>query len=87
MALPDYQEILRLMTAYDLLGFQTERDAKAFLAAIGHETELVTVESGVYQAYGNTFHVHDYPIGIDPDSIRNSLRGLCHRKCRLFAKS
>ncbi|WP_241573166.1 alpha,alpha-trehalose-phosphate synthase [Rosenbergiella nectarea] len=75
MALPDYQEILRLMTAYNLLGFQTERDAKAFLAAIAHETELVTVEKGVYQAYGNTFHVHDYPIGIDPDSIRKLAEG------------
>lgn len=75
MALPDYQEILRLMTGYDLLGFQTERDAQAFLAAVASETELTSNTAGVYQAHGNTFRVADYPIGIDPQNIRKLAEG------------
>ncbi|MBT0728242.1 alpha,alpha-trehalose-phosphate synthase [Rosenbergiella australiborealis] len=86
MALPDYQEILRLMTAYDLLGFQTERDAQAFLSAITQETDVVTVEKGIYQAYGNTFHLHDYPIGVDPDSISKLAQGPLPPKMQAIRK-
>lgn len=75
MALPDYQQLLRLMTYYDLLGFQTESDAAAFIAALQRETELTLQADGSYQAFGNTFHVAAYPIGIEPDSIRKMAEG------------
>ncbi|QUG76111.1 alpha,alpha-trehalose-phosphate synthase [Erwinia sp. E602] len=73
-ALPPHQELLAMMCEYDLLGFQTDSDRSAFLDSVGQLTPLVSTDN-VHQALGHTFSTGVYPIGIEPDSIKQMAEG------------
>ncbi|KGD71883.1 trehalose-6-phosphate synthase [Tatumella morbirosei] len=74
-ALPDHQEIMQMLCAYDLLGFQTDNDKQAFLSTLAQLTPLNPTPDGRWQAYGKTFSVGHYPIGIEPGTIRQLASG------------
>ena len=74
-ALPDHQEIMQMLCAYDLLGFQTEGDKQAFLSTLAQLTPLTPTHDGRWQAYGKTFSIGHYPIGIEPGTIRQLASG------------
>lgn len=66
--LPCYQELLRDLAMYDLVGFQTERDLRSFCDCLQQpETGGRILEDGRVMAYGRTFRAEVFPIGIDVD--------------------
>ncbi|KQN62848.1 MULTISPECIES: alpha,alpha-trehalose-phosphate synthase [unclassified Erwinia] len=73
-ALPPHQELLAMMCEYDLLGFQTDSDRSAFLDSVAQLTPLVSTDN-VHRALGHTFSTGVYPIGIEPDSIKQMAEG------------
>jgi len=73
-ALPPHAELLKMMCDYDLLGFQTESDRIAFLECVSLLTSLQT-EGKQHRAFGNRFSTEVYPIGIEPDSIKEMAEG------------
>lgn len=73
-ALPEYDRILRSLSAYDLLGFQTPTDAQNFRdclvqAKVGH-----VIDERWCEAYGRRFEVDAFPISIDAESFATEAR-------------
>lgn len=64
-ALPVYDTILRGLTAYDLIGFQTRFDADNFANCLEREGIGRPLGDGWFEAYGHRFRVGVFPIGID----------------------
>jgi len=73
-ALPPHKELLEMLCNYDLLGFQTESDRTAFLECLSLLT-LMQSKGKKHTAFGNHFITGVYPIGIEPDSIREMAEG------------
>lgn len=73
-ALPPHNELLEMLCDYDLLGFQTESDRTAFLECLSLMTQLQTTGKQ-HRAFGNSFATEVYPIGIEPDSIKEMAEG------------
>ncbi|NAZ36687.1 trehalose-6-phosphate synthase [Rubellimicrobium sp. CFH 75288] len=68
-ALPQHQRLARGLAEFDLVGFQTERDAANFrrYMADSHGAELLA--DGRLRAFGRTIVARAFPIGIDPDEF------------------
>jgi trehalose 6-phosphate synthase len=64
-ALPVHETIVRGLTAYDLVGFQTQFDADNFASCLEREGIGRALEAGWFEAYGHRFQVGVFPIGID----------------------
>jgi len=73
-ALPPHADLLQMMCDYDLLGFQTESDRIAFLECVALQTTLNS-DGKQHRAFGNRFTTEVYPIGIEPDSIKEMAEG------------
>jgi trehalose 6-phosphate synthase len=73
-ALPPHADLLEKMCDYDLLGFQTESDRTAFLECVALQTTLQS-DGKQHRAFGNRFATEVYPIGIEPDSIKEMAEG------------
>jgi trehalose 6-phosphate synthase len=67
--LPENQALVRTMFAYDVVGFQTERDVRAFLDYVVHEAGGTIEPDGRVTCYGRKIHVGAFPIGIDANTI------------------
>ncbi|MFD1803264.1 alpha,alpha-trehalose-phosphate synthase [Mixta tenebrionis] len=74
-ALPPHNELLEMLCDYDLLGFQTENDRLAFLESMALLTPLQEQGEKRHRAFGRTFATEVYPIGIEPDSIKEMAEG------------
>jgi trehalose 6-phosphate synthase len=65
-ALPGYEQMLRDLCAYDLVGFQTERDLRAFFDAVSHPDVGGTILGGRAVRCGEHTAAADvFPIGVD----------------------
>jgi len=64
-ALPDHPRLIRAMCDYDVLGFQTENDLRAFHDYIRYEAQGAVFADGRIDAFGRTLHAGVFPIGID----------------------
>jgi trehalose 6-phosphate synthase len=69
VALPEHESLVRAMCAYDLLGFQTENDLRAFKDYIAFEAGGESRPDGTIQAFGRTFQAKVFAIGIDTEGI------------------
>lgn len=65
VALPGHRRLVRAMCAYDLVGFQTRDDVRAFLGYVSGEARGEVGENGRFSAYGRRSRAGAYPIGID----------------------
>ncbi|AIX73393.1 MAG: alpha,alpha-trehalose-phosphate synthase [Mixta calida] len=74
-ALPPHNELLEMLCDYDLLGFQTENDRQAFLESLSLLTQVQQKGPKQHRAFGHTFSTEVYPIGIEPDSIKEMAEG------------
>jgi alpha,alpha-trehalose-phosphate synthase [UDP-forming] len=92
MKLPWRGQILRALLAYDLLGFQTPRDSRNFLACVTHLLPDVDVKNGGRLAQvrlgARTMRVGAFPIGIDYQSFDEAARSeeVVHRIADLRGK-
>ncbi len=69
LALPNHRNIVRALCAYDLIGFQTNRDFRAFCEYIELEAGGDVHEDGTIEAYGRVLQAAAFPIGIDTDTV------------------
>lgn len=68
-ALPNAAAIVRSMLAYDLIGFQTERDASNFRRFVEEELDGKDLGDGRLSVSGGEVIAKAYPIGIDAESF------------------
>ncbi|HYH47085.1 MAG TPA: trehalose-6-phosphate synthase, partial [Thermoanaerobaculia bacterium] len=72
LKLPWRAQILGALLAYDLLGFQTQRDRRNFLNCLENllpEVEITDGQVAEVRVGGRTVRVGDFPIGIDAGSF------------------
>ncbi|WP_213991025.1 alpha,alpha-trehalose-phosphate synthase [Sodalis sp. dw_96] len=74
-ALPPRKELLEMLCEYDLIGFQAETDRLAFIENLSLVTDVEELAEDQFSAYGKFVTVRVYPIGVEPDSIRELAEG------------
>lgn len=74
VALPGHRRLIQAMCAYDLVGFQTNDDVRAFLGYVGGEAGGQVDEDGRFTAHGRRARAAAYPIGIDTDAFAGLAR-------------
>jgi trehalose 6-phosphate synthase len=87
--LPCYEHILRSLSLYDVVGFQTERDLWAFHDCLTQpEIGGAVLRDGRVSAFGRTFRAEVFPIGIDVDDCAQLARdNMEHSQVVRLAKS
>jgi len=74
--LPHYQELVRDLCQYDLLGFQTEDDVRSFLTCLDPPQDVLPAHHRI-ESGGRRVQLGAYPIGIDVDEVsREAVRTL-----------
>jgi trehalose 6-phosphate synthase len=88
-ALPSYAEILRDLSLYDVVGFQTQRDLWAFQDCLTQpEFGGAVLRDGRVTAFGRTFRAEVFPIGIDVDDCASlAEQNLGHTKVQRLSRS
>lgn len=72
-ALPEYKRLLKGFSAYDLVGFQTPRDAANFGRCLVEEGVASEIGDGWFQTpEGHSFRAAAFPIGIDTPTFREA---------------
>ncbi len=74
LALPRHDDLMRALSAYDLVGFHTVNDLSAFYDYIVLEAGGEVLSDGVVRVFGRTFRAGVYPIGIDTADVVKSAR-------------
>jgi trehalose 6-phosphate synthase len=69
LALPNHREIARALCAYDVVGFQTLKDLRAFHSYIEEEAQGTVHRDGTIECYGRRMWAGAFPIGIDTDNV------------------
>src|SRR5690606_18611052 len=63
--MPVHEEIMRGLSHYDLVGFQTDHDLSNFAGGLVREGIGEAQGNGLFSSYGRTFKGGFYPIGIE----------------------
>lgn len=74
-ALPRYDTLLEAMSAYDLVGFQTDHDLRAFRDCVVHLSGGRLLEDDGIAAFGRVARAATFPIGIDPEEFASAAVG------------
>ncbi len=69
LALPNHEELVRSLCAYDLVGFQTGRDLQAFVDYITIEANGKIGDDGMIEVHGRRTRAAVFPISIDSSTI------------------
>lgn len=69
VALPNHDTLIRSMCAYDVVGFQTDRDRRAFISYLVDETGAEVVSDKLVRAFGRFVRVEAFPISIETGDI------------------
>ncbi|SAL30873.1 alpha,alpha-trehalose-phosphate synthase [Caballeronia peredens] len=73
LSVPRHQQLMEALCSFDLLGFQTEPDLRAFCDYIATEAGGAVRRDGTkpaeIRAFGQTLRAAAYPIGVYPDEI------------------
>jgi trehalose 6-phosphate synthase len=69
-ALPVFAELVRDLLEFDLVGFQTDSDLEAFLAACRHVFGDGFVEGRMIRICGRRVRADVFPIGVDVDRLQ-----------------
>ncbi|QCP50452.1 alpha,alpha-trehalose-phosphate synthase (UDP-forming) [Trinickia violacea] len=74
LAVPPHRQLVEALCSFDLLGFQTEPDLRAFCDYVVHEAageceHPAKNGSSTIRAFGRTLRAAAYPIGVYPDEI------------------
>lgn len=65
LTLPHHEKLIESMFAYDLIGFQTQRDVERFFDYALNEIPGTEQRGDVLHAYGRSVRAAAFPIGID----------------------
>jgi trehalose 6-phosphate synthase len=69
LALPNHEELVRSLCAYDLIGFQTWRDLQAFVDYITIKANGKIGDEGMIEVHGRRTRAAVFPVSIDPSAI------------------
>jgi len=69
LALPNHDTLIRSLCAYDVVGFQTDQDRRAFVSYIVDEAGGEVVSDTLIRAFGRTVRVEAFPISIETADI------------------
>lgn len=69
VALPNHETLMRSLCAYDLVGFQTNRDRNAFIEYLLSEADAEVLSDKLIRAYGRIVRVEAFPISIETEEI------------------
>ncbi len=67
--LPVHEALVRELFAYDLVGFQTEKDVQAFGDYVEREAGGWVGDGGIMHAYGSNVRAGSFPISIDTRAV------------------
>jgi len=67
--LPNHQDLVRSLCAYDLVGFQAQQDLDGFRDYLMRWARGEELGPGVWQAFGRIVRAQVFPIGIDVSKI------------------
>lgn len=81
-ALPRHADLVRALMAYDLIGFQSERDRERFVAYVVQEAGGRDLGDGLVEAWGRTVRAMAFPIGIDTAGFTEFAESVEARKHR-----
>ncbi len=70
MTIPVHAELARALCQYDLIGFQTESDRRAFEDYVLREADGHLLPGRVLMAFGRVVRTGVYPIGVQTEEIR-----------------
>ena len=70
-ALPRHRDLVKALCAYDVLGFQTHNDLRAFHDYIVYEAKGEILGDNLLRAFGHTFRAEVFPISIDDVEFEN----------------
>jgi len=88
LALPNHRSIVSALCAYDLVGFQTNRDLRAFWEYIELEAGGDVRDDGTIEAFGRVLRAAAFPISIDTNAVaRNAVDAESSRQNRRLADS
>lgn len=68
-AMPRHHDLFKEMMAYDLIGFQTQRDARCFRAYAMQELDAKRMDDGSLKVAGTRVQCDAFPAGIDVDTF------------------
>ncbi|MCG8444047.1 MAG: trehalose-6-phosphate synthase, partial [Caulobacterales bacterium] len=68
-ALPEHARIARALSQFDLVGFQTQKDALNFERYLREEHDAVDGPDGALEVFRDRVRAEAFPIGIDADEI------------------
>jgi len=80
LTLPNHESIVKSLCAYDLVGFQSASDLRAFHDYILHEAQGEVLEGGVVRAFGRSLLARVFAISIDTKSIAQQSIGAAQTK-------
>ncbi|MFQ5972001.1 MAG: alpha,alpha-trehalose-phosphate synthase (UDP-forming) [Alphaproteobacteria bacterium] len=69
LALPSHADLIRSLCAYDVVGFQTNRDLHCFREYITQEAGGEITDDGIVRAFGRTLKAAAFPIGVDAENV------------------
>jgi trehalose 6-phosphate synthase len=68
---PAHEELVRAMCQFDLVGFQTEDDRRAFADYVLRQAGGRALDGGRLKAFDRTVKTGVYPIGVHVDEVRH----------------
>ncbi|MGD2131925.1 MAG: trehalose-6-phosphate synthase [Maricaulaceae bacterium] len=68
-ALPEHAQIARAMCAYDVIGFQADRDRLNFVRYLIEDHGAAELEDRRVRVFNNVVKIETYPIGIDAEQV------------------
>ncbi|HEY6917180.1 MAG TPA: trehalose-6-phosphate synthase, partial [Allosphingosinicella sp.] len=74
VSLPDHQQLVRSLLAYDVIGFQTQEWLEAFRDYVVRELDGSLDADGTLHVGDRTVHIAAYPIGIDFEDFQQAAR-------------
>lgn len=68
-SLPQHQRLARGLCAFDLVGFQTDRDTSNFRRYLTESFDAEIIDDERIRIFGHTIRAKSFPIGVDADEI------------------
>jgi trehalose 6-phosphate synthase len=88
LTLPAHETLARSLCAYDLVGFQTSNDMRAFVDYVVHEGGGEMIAPNRLRAYGETVRVEVVPISVESEMLgRLASLGMQGTEARALAQS
>ncbi|WP_044872722.1 alpha,alpha-trehalose-phosphate synthase (UDP-forming) [Pseudomonas sp. LFM046] len=81
--LPHHAELVRALTEYNLIGFQTENDAGNFARYLTRVVGAATPDGRDYHLGHQHFRVGVFPVGVDTDGFRRMAEASVRTACAM----